>query len=127
MGLEVLHNGAVFRVELQTFGYDVKAFGAQLFGNSWVYLVLSRLDCFYCLLRIGSFEGQLACEHSIEYNTRGPNINSSINFIPLIFNKALRRHVGETASIQILPSEGLNNTGNTEINNLDILILLIDQ
>lgn len=61
-------------------------------------------------------------QHAIQDNTSCPDIDPSVDFVILLVEEALRRHVGETSSIQILLLEERNGSSYTEIYDFDLLL-----
>lgn len=66
-------------------------------------------------------------KHAVEDDTAGPNIDSSINFIILLICEALRSHVGEAASIQVLLGEEVDGSSDAEVDNFYFFLLAVDE
>ncbi len=76
---------------------------------------------------VAAFEGQFSVKESIKYNSTSPYINAAIDFVVLLVGKALRGHVGETASVKVFLGEEVNGPSNSEVNDLHLLLLAVHQ
>lgn len=66
-------------------------------------------------------------KHAVEDYAARPHVNFAVDFVVFGVYKTLRSHVPERAGIKILPSHEIHGPGNTEVNDLDLLLLRIDQ
>lgn len=123
------------------FGIWIKAFedyietftGNCFFDLDWD-LVLAFLDILLDLMIVGPFKRQLPTKHTKEYHSNSPNIHPAIKLkIPLSnpianrIKKALRGHIAQTPSIQILLGKPAHHARNAKIDNLNLLLFRVDQ
>lgn len=124
---QLLHSDPLLRIHLQALLEHLDAGLAHCLFDQRIYLVISALDGFDDLVVAASLEGQLPMQHAVQDHSGGPDINPPVDFVVLLVEEALRRHVGKTPSIQILLLEEGDCSSDTKIDDFDFLLLRVDK
>jgi hypothetical protein len=124
---QLFHRDTGFSVDIQATVQDVQATLAQGLLDVGLDLVLAFLDQLDGLAVVGALERQVAVKHAVEDDAARPYVNSAVDLVVFRVDKTLRSHVSEGASIKVLPSHEIHGTGNTKVNNLDLLFFRVDQ
>lgn len=89
--------------------------------------VVSSFNEFDFLSWCVALEGQIPDQQAIEYDAHGPNVDSSIDLPVLDWEEALGRHIVHRAGIDLLKLEIRYDSGNAEIDDFDLLLLVVDE
>lgn len=72
-----------------------------------------------------AFERQIAHQHPKENNPHRPHIHLSVYLFVFTLDETLRRHVVQAASVHVLDLKVGCNSGYSEVDNFDFLLLVI--
>lgn len=123
MRKQILHGGSFPGLNFQTLGNNIQTFCTEFLSNIGIDPIPAHFNSLDSFLRIPTFKRLLPRQHTEKYNPTRPHINPPINFILFELDKTLWSHIGQTASIEVLPRESFYHTGDTEIYYLYVLCL----
>jgi hypothetical protein len=124
---QFFHCDPLLGIDLQTLPEDINAAFTDVLFDVGIYLEVAALDGLDDFVVAAALEGQLSMKHAIENDASGPDVDSAVDFVVLLIVEALRRHVGQTAGVEIFLREEGNGSSNAKVNNLYLLLLGVDQ
>jgi hypothetical protein len=115
---QLLHGYSALGVYFQALFEDVDTCLCEGLFQGGVDFELAHLDGFDNLVIIVALEGEIPMEHGVEDNPSGPDIDAAIDFVVLIVDQALRRHIGQASSVKVLMLHEGNGPSDAEVNYL---------